>query len=116
MTSDISDVNQKSKGIPPNATKAALNTAAGLGAYILTDRATWLKFGNKDGMALLFEGDPVLFNQYAYLPVDPAKHAHVEAELAQTLEVWLTSPEAEVLINGYEIAGERLFTFNATPR
>ncbi|MDU8942043.1 ABC transporter substrate-binding protein [Ovoidimarina sediminis] len=95
---------------------AALNTAAGLGAYILTDRATWLKFANKAGLSLLFEGDPVLFNQYAYLPVSADKHPHVKADLATQLEDWLTSPAAEALINGYEIAGERLFTFNAKPR
>lgn len=95
---------------------AALNTAAGLGAYILTDRATWLKFENKAGLTLLFEGDPVLFNQYAYLPVSPEKHPHIKADLAGRLENWLTSEAARGLIDGYEIAGQRLFTFNATPR
>jgi len=50
---------------------AALNTASGLNAYILSDRASWLNFGNKGDLALLFAGDPVLFNQYAYLPVNP---------------------------------------------
>ncbi|MEM9796549.1 MAG: substrate-binding domain-containing protein [Pseudomonadota bacterium] len=95
---------------------AALNTAAGMGAYILSDRASWLNFGNKDGMALLFAGDPVLFNQYAYLPVNPARHDHVKAEAAARLEDWLTSDGAGALIDGYEVAGERLFTFNAVPR
>jgi len=94
---------------------AALNTASGLGAYILSDRASWLNFGNKDGLALLFAGDPALFNQYAYLPVNPARHSHVNADGAQLLEAWLVSDKAARLIDGYRIEGETLFTFNAQP-
>ncbi len=93
---------------------ASLNTAAGLDAYIMSDRASWLNFGNKAGLALLFSGDPVLFNQYAYLPVNPERHPHVKAQAAANLENWLVSPRAEALINGYTIGGETLFTFNAT--
>ncbi len=94
---------------------AALNTAAGLGAYLLSDRASWLNFGNKDGMALLFAGDPVLFNQYAYLPVNPKTHPHVKADLVEKLETWLTSERAQELIDTYTIDGEKLFVFNAIP-
>ena len=94
---------------------AALNTAAAMEAYILSDRASWLNFGNKAGLSLLFSGDPVLFNQYAYLPVDPSKNANVRNDLAMALEVWLTSPRAADLINGYAINGETLFVFNAEP-
>ena len=92
---------------------AALNTASGLNAYVLSDRASWLNFGNKGDLALLFSGDAVLFNQYAYLPVNPARHGHVAADAAQRLEGWLTSDRARGLIDGYEIAGEQLFVFNA---
>ncbi len=94
---------------------ASLNAATGMGAYILSDRASWLNFGNKTGMALLYAGDPVLFNQYSYLPVDPARHAHVKHDAALALEAWLTGTRAEALINGYRIDGETLFTFNADP-
>ncbi|WP_298805838.1 substrate-binding domain-containing protein [uncultured Lentibacter sp.] len=92
---------------------ATLNTAAGLAAYVLTDRASWLNFGNKQSLTLLFWGDPVLFNQYAFLPVSPTKHPHVKHDLALKLEGWLTSPRAAELINGYTLNGEPLFTFNA---
>jgi tungstate transport system substrate-binding protein len=92
---------------------ASLNTASGMGAYILADRASWLNFGNKAGMALLFSGDPELFNQYAYLPVNSQRHAHVNAAAATALEAWLTSDNAAELINNYKIAGEALFVFNA---
>ena len=92
---------------------AALNTAAGMNAYILSDRASWLNFGNKGDLALLFAGDPVLFNQYAYLPVNPDKHTHVQSGLAAQLETWLISDRARELIDGYRLEGEQLFTFNA---
>ena len=94
---------------------AALNTASGLGAYTLSDRASWLNFGNKGDLALLYAGDPVLFNQYAYLPVNVAVHPHVKAGLAADLEAWLTSKRARELIDGYAIEGEKLFVFNAKP-
>ena len=92
---------------------AALNTASGMNGYILSDRASWLNFGNKGDLKLLFAGDPVLFNQYAYLPVNPDKHPHVKADLADQLETWLVSGRAKELIDGYRLAGEQLFTFNA---
>ncbi|MDJ0629022.1 MAG: substrate-binding domain-containing protein [Rhodobacter sp.] len=93
---------------------ATLNVASGMGGYVLTDRASWLNFANKDGLTILFQGDPALFNQYAYLPVDPAQHAHVKHRLAQKLEGWLVSPKAQAMIGAYEIGGQRLFTPNAT--
>jgi tungstate transport system substrate-binding protein len=94
---------------------ASLNTAAGFDAYILADRASWLNFGNKAGLRLLYAGDPALFNQYAFLPVDKTRHPHVKADAAARLEQWLTGPRAEALINGYRIAGAPLFVFNAAP-
>lgn len=92
---------------------ASLNTAAGMNAYIMSDRASWLNFGNKGDLALLYAGDPNLFNQYAYLPVNPELHPHVKTELVQVLEDWLVSDTAKELINAYKINGETLFVFNA---
>jgi len=92
-----------------------LNTASGMNAYVMSDRASWLNFGNKGDLAILFSGDPVLFNQYAYIPVNPAKHPHAKIELAVALEDWLVGDKAARLINAYEINGENLFTFNAQP-
>jgi tungstate transport system substrate-binding protein len=94
---------------------ASLNVASGMNAYILADRASWLNFGNKGDLELLFAGDPVLFNQYAYIPVNPARHPHVKTALVKQLETWLTGETAAGLINGYRINGETLFTFNAGP-
>lgn len=94
---------------------AALNTATAMEAYILADRASWLNFGNKAGLDLLFAGDPVLFNQYALIPVNPARHPHVNTQAVMALETWLTSEAAATLINDYTINDETLFTFNAAP-
>ncbi|MFO6465120.1 substrate-binding domain-containing protein [Jannaschia sp. KMU-145] len=92
---------------------AALNTATAMRAHILSDRASWLNFGNRAGLAILFEGDPALFNQYAFLPVNPARHPHVDAAGAVQLEDWLVSDRARALIDGHRIAGAATFTWNA---
>ena len=86
---------------------------AGMGAYILSDRASWLNFKNKTGLGIQFSGDPVLFNQYAYLPVNPQRHARAKHDLAVKLETWLTSQRAAKIINAYTIDDQTLFTFNA---
>ena len=92
---------------------STLNTASGMNAYVMSDRASWLNFANKGDLSILFAGDPVLFNQYAYIPINPARHPHVKQRLARQLEQWLVGDTARKLINTYEINGERLFTFNA---
>jgi tungstate transport system substrate-binding protein len=92
---------------------ASLNAAAGMNAYILSDRASWLNFGNKQDLAITFEGDSLLINQYAFIPVNPTHHPHVNNNAAMALESWLTVPKAKNLIDGYKIDGHRLFVFNA---
>ncbi len=91
----------------------ALNIASGLNAYVLADRASWLSFKNKGELAILFEGDPALFNQYAFLPINPARHPHTNSAQVIALENWLTSDRARLLIDGFKLNGEALFTFNA---
>jgi len=93
---------------------ATLNVASGMNAYVFSDRASWLNFGNKGALELLYSGDPSLFNQYAYIPVNSARWPHVQEDLALALEEWLTSEKAAELINAYTINGAHLFTFNAT--
>ena len=92
---------------------ATLNAAAGMGAYALTDRATWISFGNKDGMKVLVEGDPRLFNQYGVILVNPEKHAHVKAKEGQAFIDWLTGPEGQAAIAGFKLEGQQLFFPNA---
>ena len=54
----------------------------------------------------------MLFNQYAYLPVNPEKQPTVQYEMALKLEEWLVSEKSAALINTYQINGETLFVFN----
>ena len=92
---------------------ATLNTTALMGAYTLTDRATWISFKNKQNLQIVVEGDPTLFNQYGIMLVNPARHAHVKTEAAQQFIDWLTGPEGQAAIGAYEVEGKRLFTPNA---
>jgi len=91
----------------------ALNTAAGMDAYLLADRGTWLSFKNRANLAILVEGDARLFNQYGILLVNPAKHPSVKKEAGQAFIDWVVSPEGQKAIADYRIGGEQLFFPNA---
>ncbi len=88
---------------------AALNTAAALSAYTLSDRGTWLNFGNRRDLVIVVEGDRRLFNQYGVMLVNPARHPAVKADLGQRFINWLISPEGQATVAGYKINGEQLF-------
>ena len=90
-----------------------LNTAAGMNAYALTDRATWLSFKNRGELRIVVEGDRRLFNQYGAMLVNPAKHAHVKKAQGQAFIDWLVSAEGQAAIAAYKIGGEQLFFPNA---
>jgi tungstate transport system substrate-binding protein len=91
----------------------ALNIGSSSGAYVLTDRGTWLSFKNRGDLKVLVEGDKTLFNQYGVMVVNPEKHAHVKAALAQGFADWITSPAGQAAIASYRIGGEQLFFPNA---
>jgi tungstate transport system substrate-binding protein len=91
----------------------ALNIASSSGAYVLTDRGTWLSFKNRGDLAVLVEGDNKLFNQYGVMVVNPAKHPHVKAADAQKFVDWVTSNTGQSVIASYKIGGEQLFFPNA---
>jgi len=91
----------------------ALNTAAGMNAYILADRGTWLSFKNRGDLGILVEGDKRLFNQYGIMLVNPQKHPSVKKELGQAFIDWVVSPEGQNAIASYKINGEQLFFPNA---
>ncbi len=91
----------------------ALNIGSATGAYVLTDRGTWLNFKNRGDLVVLVEGDKRLFNQYGVIVVNPARHPHVKKDLAQTFADWVVSPAGQAAIAGYKIGGEQLFFPNA---
>ena len=91
----------------------ALNTASGLGAYILSDRGTWLNFHNRGPLEIVVEGDKRLFNQYGVMLVNPQKHPRVKKNLGQKFIDWLVSKRGQDVIASYAIDGEQLFFPNA---
>ncbi len=88
---------------------ATLNTAAGMDAYAMSDRATWLAFKNKADLEVLVEGDSRLFNPYGVILVSPARHPHVEAEAGQAFIDWLTSEAGQAAIAAFRIEGRQVF-------
>jgi tungstate transport system substrate-binding protein len=117
----------KAAGLDPAAAKpawyreigqgmgAALNTAGAMGAYVLSDRGTWLSFKNRGDLEVVVEGDKRLFNQYGVILVNPAKHPHVKKELGQQFIDWVISAEGQNAIKSYTIDGQQLFFPNASP-
>ena len=91
----------------------ALNIGAATGAYVLTDRGTWLNFKNRADLKVLVEGDAKLFNQYGVMVVNPAKHAHVKQADAQKFVDWIISTSGQAAIAAYKIGGESVFFPNA---
>lgn len=92
---------------------ATLNIANGMSAYTLTDRGTWLSFKNRDGLALLFENDPPLFNQYGIILVNPERHKHIKYKEAKQFSDWLISNEGQQAIAEFSLKGKQLFFPNA---
>ena len=91
----------------------ALNIASSSGAYVLSDRGTWLNFKNREDLAILVQGDQRLFNQYGVMVVSPRKHPHVKAADAQRFVDWVISPAGQASIAAYKIGGNQVFFPNA---
>jgi len=92
---------------------ATLNIAVGMGAYAMTDRATWIAFANKQDYKIVVEGDKALFNQYGVMLVNPAKCPSVKAEQGQAFIDWLLSDSGQSAIAAYKRGGQQLFFPNA---
>ena len=88
-------------------------TGTGIGAYVMTDRATWISFGNKGDYKVAVEGDPILFNQYGIILVNPEVHTHVKADLGQQFVDWVLSKEGQQAIADYKVDGQQLFFPNS---
>jgi tungstate transport system substrate-binding protein len=88
---------------------AALNTAQAMGAYTISDRGTWLNFGNKGELAPLVEGDPRLINRYDVILLNPAKHPAPKQALARRFAEWLSSPAGQAAIGAFKVNGQQLF-------
>ena len=92
---------------------ATLNAAVGSGAYTMTDRATWISFGNKQDFGIQVEGDGELFNQYGIILVNPARCEQVRQAAAQRFVDWMLSPRGQDAIASFRLDGQQLFFPNA---
>jgi tungstate transport system substrate-binding protein len=116
----------KKTGIEPKGQKWYLEVGQGMEktqriadekrAYTLTDRGTWLATKDKDklAMVIVLEGDPVMFNQYGVMAVNPEKHKHVKYKEAMEFVNWLISKEGQQAIASFKDKnGNPLFIPNA---
>ncbi|WP_417769928.1 substrate-binding domain-containing protein [Stappia sp.] len=94
---------------------ATLNTGTGMGAYVMTDRATWISFGNKGEYKVAVEGDDKMFNQYGIILVSKDKHPNVKADLGEQFVNWVVSKDGQQVIADYKVDGQQLFFPNAAP-
>ncbi|MCP4166004.1 MAG: solute-binding protein [Chloroflexi bacterium] len=92
---------------------AVLNMANEQQAYTLSDRATFLA-RSLQGLELniLVEGDPILFNPYGVIAINPDKGDHIKIDQANQFIDWLVSlPTQEMIAEfGADRFGSPLFT------
>ena len=116
----------KQAGVDPQGQKWYLEVGQGMAktqrianekrGYTLTDRGTWLATKDKDklDMAIVVEGDPILYNQYGVMAVNPEKHKQVKFKEAKQFIDWLISPEGQKAIGDFKDKnGNQLFIPNA---
>jgi tungstate transport system substrate-binding protein len=117
----------KDAGIEPAGTWYA-ETGKGMGdtlrvtseskGYTLSDDATFLKLEKDLELEILFEGDPILYNNYHVMNVNPEKWSDVNFEGAQAFNAFCISPQAQefLLEYGVEEFGRPLFEPDALPQ
>ncbi len=97
---------------------AVLTMAEELEAYTLTDRGTYLsRLCEGYTLPILVEGDPILFNPYHVMAVNPETHPGVNYEAARRFIAWITSLETQERIGAFTHAGtgQPLFTPDSEP-
>lgn len=97
---------------------AVLTMADEQQAYTLSDRATYLAM-TLEGLKLeiMVEGDPLLFNPYGVLAVNPAKNPNIKGELANQFIDWIISVPVQEKIGtfGMDKFGMPLFVPDSQP-
>jgi len=94
---------------------ATLNFAVQSDSYTLSDRATWLTFRNKTNHEILFESDPLLFNQYGIVTISKGHCPKVREALSQRFTGWLLSAKGQAAIAAFHYKNRPLFFPNASP-
>lgn len=97
------------KGMGPSLTFADEEKA-----YILTDRATYLSMKDNLDLAVLVEGDQLLFNQYGVIKVSPERYPGINKRGADKFVEWILSEEVQAKIAefGKDEFGQSLFIPN----
>ena len=88
---------------------ATLNIANELSAYTLADRATWISFNNRDNLVIVKENDPLLYNFYSVILVNPKRWPEINSQDARRFYQWLLSPRGLALIASFRVKGKQLF-------
>lgn len=88
-----------------------LTMAGQMGAYVLTDRATFVRFGGRKKLhlAILVEGDRLLYNPYSVMAINPKKHKSAKYAQATKLIEFLTSGRGRRVIGSFRVDGKVLF-------
>lgn len=86
-----------------------LEIADKLGAYILTDRATFVSRRSRLKLVAQVEGDPDFFNQYEIVQVSPLRHPRANTDEAKRFLDWLTGKDGQAAIGAFTVDGEVLF-------
>ncbi len=92
---------------------AVITIAANEQAYTLADRGTYLAFRSEIDLAIVLEGDPLLFNPYAIIAISPDRHPTTQLDLAELLIEFVTGSEGQRIIEEFEVNGEQLFVPDA---
>ena len=92
---------------------ATLNAAVGMGAYAMTDRATWLSFANKADFKILLQGDPSLHNQYGIIRVNEQKCPSANHADSKSFIDWMISEEGQASVADFKLDGKQVFFPNA---
>ncbi len=77
--------------------------------YTLTDRGTYEALKTGLELEILYEEDPLLYNYYGVMAVNPDLHPHVRFDDAMEYIHFLTSPRGRELIKSYRINGTAIF-------
>jgi len=96
---------------------AVLTMADELQAYTLSDRATYLaRTLEGTELAIAVEGDPLLFNPYGVMDVNPEKSELIDNEGAMVFIDWITALPAQeqIAVFGVDEFGAPLFVPDAT--
>jgi len=79
-------------------------------AYVLTDRATYLRFNKRLTLVPLTSPHPDLKNRYSVITVAPTKNDMINQRQATQLAEFLVMPATQIIISEHKIQNQILFS------